>query len=61
MIEFSLTELLLLGWGVLVTGFLVDAKREAHMAKQFVMHFIENDKAREQMIQDYKQYVARKS
>lgn len=60
MIEFSLTELLLLGWGVLVTGFLIDAKREAYMAKQFVMHFIENDADRERMIKEYKQYVASK-
>lgn len=58
MIEITLTEFVLLVWAILVTGFLIDAKREAHMAKRFVLHMMENDADRERMVKDYKQQVA---
>jgi hypothetical protein len=60
MIEFTTTELVLLAWAIVVTGFLIDAKRELHMAKRFVQHFLEDDEDRERLIKDYKQQVASK-
>jgi hypothetical protein len=60
MIEFTTTEFVLLAWAILVTGFLIDAKRETHMAKRFVLHMMDNDEDRERMIRDYKQQVANK-
>jgi len=60
MIEFTGTELVLLAWAVLVTGFLIDAKRETHMAKRFVLHLMEDDLDRERMVKDYKRQTAEK-
>jgi hypothetical protein len=60
MIEFTTTELVLLIWAILVTGFLIDAKRETRMAKRFLLHFLMDDADRERMVQDYKQQVASK-
>jgi hypothetical protein len=60
MLEITATEFVLLAWAILVTGFLIDAKRETHMAKRFVLHMMENDEDRERMIRDYKQQVANK-
>jgi len=54
MIEFTLTELVLLGWAVLVTGFLIDAKREVHAARKFITHFIDNDEDRETFVRECK-------
>ena len=58
MIEFTLTELVLLGWAVLVTGFLIDAKREVHAARKFILHFIENDEDRETFVRECKKAKA---
>jgi len=60
MIEFTTTELVLLAWAVLVTNFLIDAKRETHMAKRFVLHLMEDDLDRERMVRDYKRQTAEK-
>jgi len=46
MIEFTTTELVLLAWAILVTGFLIDAKREVQAARRFILHFIDNDEDR---------------
>lgn len=54
MSDLNLLELCLLSWAVLVTGFLIDAKLELRMAKRFVLHFIENDEDREQMVRECK-------
>ena len=54
MIEFTLIELVLFGWAVLVTGFLIDAKREVHAARKFILHFIENDEDREKFVSECK-------
>jgi hypothetical protein len=58
MLEITATEFVLLVWAILVTGFLIDAKREAYMAKRFVLHMMQNDEDRERMVKDYKQQVA---
>ena len=58
MIEFTLIELALLGWAVLVTGFLIDAKREVHAARKFIMHFIDNDEDREMFVRECKKAKA---
>jgi transposase-like protein len=54
MIEYTLTELGLLIWAILVTGFFIDAKREALTAREFILHFIENDEDREKFVRDCK-------
>ena len=54
MIEFTATELVLLGWAVLVTGFLIDAKREVLSARRFILHFIDNDEDREELVRECK-------
>ena len=54
MIEFTLTELVLLGWAVLVTGFFIDAKREALTARKFILHLVHNDDEREEFVRECK-------
>ena len=58
MSDLSLLELCLLSWAIVVTGFLIDAKLELRMAKRFVLHFIENDEDREQMVRECKKAKA---
>lgn len=58
MIEFTLTELVLLGWAVLVTGFFIDAKREALTARRFILHLIDNDEDRELFVRECKKAKA---
>jgi len=58
MIEFTTTELVLLAWAVLVTGFLIDAKREVHAARKFILHFIDNDADREEFVRECKKAKA---
>lgn len=54
MIEFTLTELVLLGWAVLVTGFFIDAKREVLTARKFILHLVHNDDEREEFVRECK-------
>jgi hypothetical protein len=58
MIEFTTTELVLLVWAVLVTGFFVDAKREVLAVRKFMVHFIENDADREELVRECKKAKA---
>jgi transposase-like protein len=36
------------------SGFLIDAKREVHAARKFILHFIENDEDREKFVSECK-------
>lgn len=54
MIEFTTTELVLLAWAVLVTGFFLDAKREVLAMRKFILHFIDNDEDREELVRECK-------
>ena len=54
MIEFTTTELVLLAWAILVTGFLIDAKREVLTARRFILHLIHNDDDREEFVRECK-------
>jgi len=54
MIEFSITELVLLVWALLATAFYVDTKREIRMANHFIRHLLDDDQERERIVSEYK-------
>ena len=54
MIEFSITELVLLVWAILATAFYVDTKREIRMANHFIRHLLDDDQERERIVGEYK-------
>lgn len=54
MIEFSITELVLLVWALLATAFYVDTKREIRMANHFIRHLLDDDQERERIVGEYK-------
>ena len=54
MIEFSITELVLLVWALLATAFYLDTKRENRMAKHFIRHILDDDQERERIVGEYK-------
>lgn len=54
MIEFSITELVLLVWALLATAFYVDTKREIRMANHFIRHMLDDDQERERIVGEYK-------
>ena len=54
MIEFSITELVLLVWALLATAFYLDSKRENRMAKHFIRHILDDDSERERIVGEYK-------
>lgn len=54
MIEFSLIELGLLIWAILATAFYLDSKRENRMAKDFILHIMDDDQERERIVGEYK-------
>ena len=54
MIEFSITELVLLVWALLATALYMDTKRENRMAKHFIRHILDDDTERERIVGEYK-------
>ena len=54
MIEFSITELVLLVWALLATAFYLDIKRENRMAKDFILHIMNDDQERDRIVSEYK-------
>jgi uncharacterized protein (UPF0333 family) len=54
MIEFSLIELGLLIWAILATAFYLDSKRENRMAKDFILHIMNDDQERDRIVSEYK-------
>jgi hypothetical protein len=54
MIEFSLIELALLVWALLATAFYLDSKRENRMAKDFILHIMNDDQERDRIVSEYK-------
>lgn len=54
MIEFSITELVLLVWALLATAFYLDSKRENRMAKDFILHIMNDDQERDRIVSEYK-------
>ena len=54
MIEFSITELGLLIWALLATAFYLDSKRENRMAKDFILHIMNDDQERDRIVSEYK-------
>ncbi len=54
MIEFSLIELGLLIWALLATAFYLDSKRENRMAKDFILHTMNDDQERDRIVSEYK-------
>jgi hypothetical protein len=54
MIEFSLIELGLLIWALLATAFYLDSKRENRMAKDFILHIMNDDQERDRIVNEYK-------
>jgi hypothetical protein len=54
MIEFSLIELGLLIWALLATAFYLDSKRENRMAKDFILHIMNDDQERDRIVSEYK-------
>ena len=54
MIEFSLIELGLLIWAILATAFYLDTKRENRMAKDFILHIMNDDQERDRIVSEYK-------
>ena len=57
MIEFSVTEIVLMLWAVLATASWLHAKDDARVAKKLLVHFIENKEAREQMLKAHAEFV----
>jgi hypothetical protein len=54
MIEFSMIELGLLIWAILATAFYLDSKRENRMAKDFILHIMNDDQERDRIVSEYK-------
>jgi hypothetical protein len=54
MIEFSITEMALLIWAILATAFYLDSKRENRMAKDFILHIMNDDQERDRIVSEYK-------
>ena len=53
MIEFSITEIVLMVWAGIATALYFHEKHQAHMARVVFMHFVENPEAREQMLKQW--------
>ena len=54
MIEITATELGLLIWAILATAFYLDSKRENRMAKDFILHIMNDDQERDRIVSEYK-------
>lgn len=57
MIEFSVTEIVLMLWAVLATASWLHAKDDARVAKKLLVHFIENKEARDQLIEAHTKFM----
>ena len=54
MIEVTAIELGLLIWALLATAFYLDSKRENRMAKDFILHIMNDDQERDRIVSEYK-------
>jgi len=57
MIEITLTEMVLLAWGVLATAAAFKYKDDAHSFKRMLQIFIENKGARDQLIKAHEAFM----
>lgn len=57
MIEITLTEIVLICWGVLATGAWASARDDARVAKRMLVLFIENKDARQQIIDAHEKFL----
>ena len=55
MIEFSITEIVLIVWAGIATALYFHERHQAHMARFVFQHFIENPEAREDMLKRWEQ------
>ena len=55
MIEVSITEIVLLAWGFVMTALYLKTRQEEHMVRTVFMHFVENKEAREEMIKQFEE------
>lgn len=58
MIEVSITEVVLFAWGFLMTALYFKVRHEEHMVRTVFMHFVENPKAREEMLRQFEKVRA---
>ena len=61
MIEVSLTEIFLFAWGALATAFYLRERHQERATRHVLMMFIENPKAREEIVAHFKEWKARLS
>jgi hypothetical protein len=54
--EVSLTEVWLFAWAVLATAGYFNAKQDAKVAREILRHFIENPKARAEMLETFERF-----
>ena len=57
MIEITLTEMVLLAWGVLATAAAFRYKEDAYTTRRMLQVFIENKSAREQLLKAHEQFM----
>lgn len=57
MIEITLTEMALFIWAVATTALWIRARDDAKTSKRFLILFIENKDAREQMIKSHDEFM----
>lgn len=53
MIEFSITEIVLMVWAGIATALYFHERHQAHMARFVFRHFVENPEAREEMLKQW--------
>lgn len=59
--EISMFELALLVWAFAATALWMDARSDAKVARHILRHFIENPKAREQMLETFEEYKGKQN
>lgn len=57
MIEFTLTEIVLIAWAGLATAAWLSAKEDARVGRKMLALFIENKEAREQIIKAHEKFM----